>query len=210
MVRIVKKPEERRQEIVTASRSLFLAQGYERTTMQDVMLKLRIAKGTTYHYFKSKEDLLNAVVEDIVTEYISMVEKALHACTGNALEKMRVLVTVGNIASASSNTIDALHHPDNRGLHARLLVVTLMKLAPLYARVIAQGCEEEVFHVEHPLECAEILLAGVQFVTDLGFYPWSQEDLQRRMRAIPSLLEHQLNAPKGVFSALFTWHHKGN
>ena len=54
MVRIVKKPEERRQEIVSASRSLFLAQGYERTTMQDVMLKLRIAKGTTYHYFSPK------------------------------------------------------------------------------------------------------------------------------------------------------------
>ena len=40
MVRVVKKPEERRREIVSASRNLFLKQDYENTTMQDVMTKL--------------------------------------------------------------------------------------------------------------------------------------------------------------------------
>lgn len=208
MVRIVKKPDERRREIILASRSLFLSQGYESTTMQDVMTKLRIAKGTTYHYFKSKEELLEAVVEDMVTEYVSAIEKALNECKGNALKKMQVLVTTGRITSSSSNTLDALHRSDNRGMHARLLAVTIIKLAPLYACIIAQGHEEGVFHVEHPLECAEILLAGIQFVTDTGCYPWSPEDLDRRMRVIPVFIENQLNAPKDSFNFLFTFYKK--
>ncbi len=204
MVRIVKKPEERRREIVSASRSLFLSQGYENTTMQDVMTKLQIAKGTTYHYFKSKEELLDAVVEDMAAEYVGIVEISLDETKGNALDKMRVLISSGRIASPSIDIMDCLHRLDNRGMHARLLAVTLIRLAPLYARVISQGCEEGIFHVEHPLECAEILLAGIQFVTDTGCHPWSPEDLHRRVQAIPCLIENQLNAPKGSFRNLFT------
>lgn len=208
MVRIVKKPDERRREIILGSRDLFLSQGYENTTMQDVMTKLRIAKGTTYHYFKSKEELLEAVVDDMVTDYVNVIEKSLNECEGTALEKMQILVTAGRVASSSSNTVNALHRSDNRGMHTRLLAITLIKLAPLYARVIAQGCEEKVFHVEHPLECAEILIAGIQFVTDNGCYSWNREDLDRRMRAIPSLIENQLNAPKDIFDSLFIFNNK--
>ncbi len=200
MVRIVKNPEERRREIIAASRGLFLKQGYENTTMQDVITKLQIAKGTAYHYFKSKGELLEAVVEDMVAEYMDIVETALRECEGNALEKMRVLVTAGRVAPNQTDVMDDLHSPSNMGMHVRLLAVTLTKLAPLYARVISQGCEEGVFRTEHPLESAEILLAGIQFVTDVGCYPWSQQDLDRRSRAISEVIENQLNAPKNALN----------
>lgn len=203
MDRIVKKPEQRRREIVAASRDLFLKQGYENTPMQDVMKKLQIAKGTTYHYFKSKVDLLEAVVEDMVAEYISQVEKALNGSQADALDKMRVLIEAGRVAPREPDTMEGLHRPGNMGMHVRLLAVTITRLAPLYARVISQGCEEGVFRTEHPLECAEILLAGIQFLTDVGCYPWHQQDLKRRARAIPELMENQLHAPKNAFNFLF-------
>lgn len=201
--RIVKKPEVRRGEIIAASRALFLSQGYDNTTMQDVMAKLHIAKGTTYHYFKSKEALLEAVIEEMVTECVSAVEKALDASTGNALDKMMVLINSGRMASSSTETLHSLHQAHNQQMHARLLAITVNRLAPLYARVISQGCEEGVFRVEHPLECAEVWLAGIQFITDVGCHPWSKEELKRRMKALPTLIESQLNAPKGSFSSLF-------
>ena len=202
MARITKKPEERRQEIVSACRDLFLKQGYENTTIQDVMGKLQIAKGTTYHYFKSKEELLGAVVEDLGSDYIRAVEEKLRGCPGNAMEKMVRLISSGRLTS-SSNLLEAIHRAGNGELHARLLGTTVNRLAPLYAGVIEQGCREGIFQVEHPLECAEILLAGIQFVTDVGCYPWSQEELERRMRAIPRVIEAQLQAARGSFAFLF-------
>lgn len=201
MVRVVKKPEERRREIVAASRDLFLSQGYENTKIQDVMTKLNIAKGTTYHYFKSKEELLEAVVEDLVSEYMIGVEKAVAKCSGNALVKLGVLIKAGR--SSSQQMIDNLHRSDNVGLHTRLLAVLISRLAPLYAKAIAQGCKEGIFQVEHPLECAEVLLAGIQFATDIGCYPWNPRDLERRMQAIPTLIENQLRAPKHSFKFIF-------
>lgn len=202
MARVVKKPEERRREIVSASRNLFLKQGYESTSMQEVMTKLGIAKGTAYHYFKSKEELLEVVVEEMVAEYMAVVEKALKKCKGNSLEKMKVLVASGKTHPHKKETLDDLHRPENMGMHVRLLACTLAKLAPLYADVIAQGCNEGLFRTAHPLECAEILLAGIQFVTDIGYHPWSQPDLDRRTKAIPTIIEDLLRAPKGTFSFL--------
>ena len=202
MTRTVKKPVERQQEIVAAAQELFQEQQYEKTTMQDVMDKLGIAKGTIYHYFKSKEELLEAVVEQTVDEYVAGMQAVLDETEGNALDRLHVLITAGNVADEQEQMLEHLHHPGNIGVHTRQLAVTLSKLAPLYARAIQQGCEEGVFQTEHPLECAEFLLAGVQFLTDIGFYPWKQEDLVRRAMAFPALIEAQLKAPKGAFNFL--------
>ncbi len=199
MVRVVKKPDERRREIVAAARELFEKQQYEKTTMKDVMNKLGIAKGTIYHYFKSKEELLEAVIENSVDEYIEWMQENLNKTKGNALNKMKVLITSGSVEEENDQILEHLHHPGNIGMHTRQLATTIMKLAPLYESVIKQGCEEGIFETEHPLECAEFLLAGIQFITDIGFNPWSQDDLMRRAFAIPALIEAQLNAPKGAF-----------
>lgn len=202
MARIVKKAEERRREIISASRDLFLEKGYENTSLQDIMTKLQIAKGTTYHYFKSKEELLEAVIGDMVNEYIAGLEKALNGVQGNALNKIQILFSAGKVDQNQPKTIENLHRRDNIEMHVRLLALTLTRLAPLYARVISQGCEEGLFKTEHPLECAEMMLAGIQFITDIGCYPWSQEELERRTRAIPVLIENQLQAPKDAFNFL--------
>jgi hypothetical protein len=78
----------------------------------------------------------------------------------------------------------------------------LMRQAPLYAELIRQGCEEGLFQTEHPLECAEFILAGIQFLTDMGIHPWKQEDLIRRLLAFPPMIEALLNAPQGSFQFL--------
>ena len=83
---------------------------------------------------------------------------------------MYALITSGKAASHEQKTLEYLHRPDNRRIHLCLLAVTISKLAPLYEKVISEGCKEGVFDVEHPLESAEILLAGIQFLMDTGCY----------------------------------------
>lgn len=202
MVRTVKKPEERRQEIIVIARELFQRKNYESTTMQDIMNALGIAKGTIYHYFKSKEELLEAVIEDSVHEYIAGMEKVLNETEGTGLDKMRTLIISGNVEKQYEDILEHLHRPGNVSMHTRQLAVTVSKLAPLYEISIQQGCEEGIFQTKHPLECAEFLLAGIQFLTDIGFHSWSGEELTRRAMAIPALIEAQLHAPKGSFDFL--------
>lgn len=204
MKRITKKPFERRAEILQAARYLFQTKEYEKTSMQDVVDYLGIAKGTIYHYFPSKEALLEAVVEDIVDTTTEFMQNSIQETKGNALKKLEVLIKAGNIAATHENILEGLHHPGNEAMHTRLLVITLLKLAPLYAQVIQQGCDEGIFQTDTPLECAEFILAATQFLTDQGIYPWTQEDLHRRIRALPKFIEQLLQAPTGSFQFLST------
>jgi AcrR family transcriptional regulator len=205
MKRIVKKPDERRREIIQAARDLFQEKDFEAVTMQELMQKLNIAKGTIYHYFASKENLLEAVVENLIDKELRRKKhllKSRQCRKKNALEKFRILVTSDTMAEDNEQILKSLHRPGNTLMHTRLLGQYVLKLSPVFAAVIQEGCEQGVFKTEHPRECAEFLFSGFQFLTDVGFYPWSQTQLSRRLKAFPSLIEAQLGAPKDSFSFL--------
>ncbi|MDH5606645.1 MAG: TetR/AcrR family transcriptional regulator [Anaerolineae bacterium] len=202
MVRTVKKPEERRTEIVAAARDLFYEQGYEKTTMRHVMDKLDIAKGTIYHYFSSKEDLLEAVVNETVDGIRGMLEQFVENAQGSALQILQQLIAAGSAVEEAAPILEGLHDPANTGMHTRQLAETITKLAPIYASVIERGVAEGVFQTQHPLEAAEMILTAVQFLTDMGIYHWTPEVLMRRALAFPALIEAQLHAPKGSFDFL--------
>jgi AcrR family transcriptional regulator len=205
MTRTVKNPIHRRAEIVQAARQLFRTKKYDKATMQDVMESLGIAKGTIYHYFTSKEALLEAVVENIVDENIHKMQHCMNATQGTALEKIEMLVKAGNMSPENEGVLHALHQPGNEALHTRLLAATITKQARLYAILIQQGCDEGLFQTQHPLECAEFIIAAVQFLTDRGIYPWTRDDIQRRTSAFTALIEQLLRAPAGTFH--FMLHH---
>lgn len=205
MARTVKKADERREEIVSAARELFQTKDYDKTTMQELMEKLNIAKGTIYHYFSSKQELLEAVVEEVVDEELCRKEELLNsreALNLNALDKIRLLASQESSAQGTDKILETLHHPENLEMHTKQLGRYIVKLAPLWASVFAEGCAEGVFKTDHPLECAEFILSGFQFLTDLGFYSWTDAQIARRMKAMPSLIENQLGAPAGSFAFL--------
>lgn len=199
MKRVVKNPKTRKSEIIDAAHRLFLTKDYENTTMQDVMNACGIAKGTIYHYFRSKEELLEAVVIDMVDSRLAEMENQLQKLDGNALEKIKKLVEMSNMTRAHPQLLEHLHRPTNAVMHIRILSETLIKLTSVFEILIQQGCKEGLFQTEYPRECAEFILAAIQFLTDVGIYPWTEADLKRRIEAFPRLLEQQLKAPPGSF-----------
>ena len=63
----MKEHDERRNEIINTAAVLFMEKGYDRCSINDILNKIGIAKGTFYHYFKSKEDVLDAAgIWDII------------------------------------------------------------------------------------------------------------------------------------------------
>jgi AcrR family transcriptional regulator len=59
----------RRKAFVDAARELFFANGYAGTTMSSIASKVGGSKTTLWTYFPSKEELFEAVVDDIVEQY---------------------------------------------------------------------------------------------------------------------------------------------
>lgn len=53
--------------LVAAAKHLFAGQGYERTSVQEVVVAAGVTKGAMYHYFTSKDDLLYEIYHRILT-----------------------------------------------------------------------------------------------------------------------------------------------
>ena len=64
-MRVVKKPEERKAEMVEAAAKLFVAQGFVRTSVAEIVAAVDVAKGLFYYYFTTKDDMVKAVVEGL-------------------------------------------------------------------------------------------------------------------------------------------------
>ena len=76
-LRIVKEHDERKNEIIDTAAALFELKGYEQCSVNDILTAIGIAKGTFYHYFKSKEEVLDAVIAktmDQITQQVRSVE----------------------------------------------------------------------------------------------------------------------------------------
>lgn len=59
----MRKGDEKRQELLNAAEMLFCQQGYEATSVQDILGALHLSKGGFYHHFASKEEVLRALCE---------------------------------------------------------------------------------------------------------------------------------------------------
>ena len=92
MARITKAPEERRQEIVETAERLFREVGYGKCSVEMIIREIGVAKGTFYYYFKSKEEILGAIVERTIAGLEEMAQAIADDPDRDALAKLALLL----------------------------------------------------------------------------------------------------------------------
>lgn len=81
------KGEGNRQRIIGAADSLFYRNGYNQTSFQDISDATGIPRGNFYYYFKTKDEILNAVVDTRISE-LNIMLKQCEADTDDARERL--------------------------------------------------------------------------------------------------------------------------
>lgn len=77
-----------KQRILSASLELFASKGYAGTSMNDIISKVGISKGSVYWHFKSKEEIFVKVLTDSYREWIELVNSELKNLS-DPIEKLR-------------------------------------------------------------------------------------------------------------------------
>ena len=90
-MRVMKKPEERRAEMVAAASKLFAQQGFVRTSVAEIVSAVDVAKGLFYYYFTTKDDMVKAVVEGF-TSFLGEQAMEIAGGEGTAQEKLTKLM----------------------------------------------------------------------------------------------------------------------
>lgn len=68
---------QRRANIMRAATEVFIEQGYEQTSMKHVMDAAGVSRGGLYQYFSNKEDLFEAILEDVLDDEAGTVQEML-------------------------------------------------------------------------------------------------------------------------------------
>lgn len=95
--------EDRRTQILRIATALFREKGYNGTSLEDIADRVGFTKPAIYYYFDSKEDLLFAIVEGVVSRALERVER-IRAQQLPPLERMHAILV--------ENTRVVLEHLD--------------------------------------------------------------------------------------------------
>ncbi|MCS7061344.1 MAG: TetR/AcrR family transcriptional regulator [Anaerolineae bacterium] len=213
MARLIKQQEhaERRNEILDVAQKLVYTKGYEQMSIQDILEALHISKGAFYHYFDSKQALLEALTERMMDEIASVLDHVVRDPTLPALTKLqRYFDTAARWKSARKPMMLELmriwYDDHNALVRQKVLRAAVKRVAPLLGQIIRQGVQEGVLTTRYPDEAGEIVLATFQSLGDAFIAPLllqdsaGADDLKRAEQAIAAYteaLERILGAPAG-------------
>lgn len=213
MARIVKEQEYavKRNAILDVAQRLVYTKGYEQMTIQDMLDGLQISKGAFYHYFDSKQAVLEALVERMGEEVVQLLLPIVHDPVLGALEKLRrFFPTLAQWKTARKDFILALLHilyaDENALFRQKARALAVKRVTPLMTTVIRQGIQEGVLTTSYPDQVGEVILSLVLDLGDtiawllLSSEPRRDDDVRRiesTVAAYTDALERALGAPTG-------------
>ncbi len=161
-MRIAKDGEVRKQELLDSALDLFAEKGYDHTSINDIIDKVGVTKGAFYYYFKSKEQVLDEIVEKF-NEYDAQIFREVMAEEISAAEKLRRMHIRGlkfikenpELAWKSWQAIMSVGNTKIKHKHGE---TTHKMFVPIISQLVDQGVREGAFDVPVPSETVGLLL----------------------------------------------------
>jgi AcrR family transcriptional regulator len=216
MARIVKEEEyaARRNEILDATQRLVYTKGYEQMSIQDILDALHISKGAFYHYFGSKGEALDSLVEHmVVEEVVPLLQSVVQDPDLSAIDKLHSYFdTAIRWKSGRKDLMLELLRvwlgDENAIVRQKMLNVALEHITPLLTEIIHQGIREGTFTTSYPEQTCQVIyytLMGLSgSILELLISDESEHDADRVKRtladyanALNDTTERLLGAPGG-------------
>ena len=186
-----KHPEETVRSILDVSFRLFMEKGYEHTSIQDILDHLGgLSKGAIYHHFKSKEDILVAVADKMMSESNRRLAEIMNRIDLNGKEKLKTIFKASLNRRVQEEMFTVA--PDMRSnpkLLLSLLQETIEDAAPNYILpIIRQGIEDGSIETDYPEELAELIMLVANVWTNPMIFHCSAEESYRKFIVFGQML----------------------
>jgi len=213
----------RRDAFLDAAEQLMRSRGWDQVTVQDVLDTAGASRGAFYHYFDSKEALLEAVIDRMTEAGIAVVEPIAADPDLPAAAKLQaVFSTGGRWKTERSDLLLALvrswYSDENDLVRLRAARSAAARMTPMLARIIRQGTAEGAFSPTSPDDAATVLMAlftgtGDAFrrlALDRQDGRTTFDEVERSLAAYEEAIERILGLPAGSFvlvdtPALHVW-----
>lgn len=158
-MRVVKEAAVRRNEILDAAEQLFVTKGFDKTSTGDILERVGIARGTLYYHFKSKEEILDAMIERMTETLLRGAGQIADQKDKPVLQRLTEMLLALNVDSELGNEImEQVHKPQNALMHQKMQERLLAGVVPLFTGLIKEGIAQGICRTDYPAEAAEMLL----------------------------------------------------
>ena len=169
MARIVNKEdyELRRNDILNAAQTMVYSKGYEQMSIQDILATVHISKGAFYHYFDSKQALLEALIERMALQVITIITPIVQDDRLPATEKLHRVFDMASRWKTDRKEylikmVNVWYTDENAVLRQKTQSAVLPLIAPLLTAIFCQGVREGVFHTAYPNQISGIIFSLLQ------------------------------------------------
>ena len=201
--------QNKRDLILDAMQALMSEDLASNASISDVAQRAGIAKGGIYYYFRSKDEILDAVLERSYAQSIAESWSLVQSTDLNALAKMEILFLLFLSPSATvkqHEMLKYLHLQNDIVLHQKFLALTIHELTPILSDILKQGVAECMFTCPYPNQLSEIILSMLVVLFDHTIVPCEDnlETLQNKLKALALILEKTLGLPPESCSYFYT------
>ena len=177
--------------ILAASMKLFSEKGFDKTSMQEIVDESGVSKGSIFHHFKSKEEILTTAIvnqakahEQILCQWLN----GLDGMTGK--EKMATLIDRLFEDVETDKTTERFGEQVFKSPQMILAIMqeSLKIAAPIYAKILKEGIEDGSITVALPDECAEAFSLLINFWCDATIFQSSAEHVSKRLMFVQQMM----------------------
>ncbi len=155
--------DEKKNQIVQAANALFLDKGYESTSVDEILESVKISKGTFYHYFTSKNEVLRSIVDNFTESFVLRLNPIADDKKMSALQKLNAYFELNQSMKKANQAlitqvIAIWYKEENLIYKERLNKSLLTALTPHLVKILKQGSLEGVFDIINPDETAVLII----------------------------------------------------
>ena len=193
-----KRGDARKKEILDIAEQLFASNGFDNTSTNDIINAVGIARGTLYHHFTSKEDILDSVIDRINEELMRNAKEIADNKQIPLLDRLTGSVCALNVDSRIGEEVMAqVHKPQNALLHQKMQEKLISGIVPVIADLIEEGNSEGIFHSPYPKEAAEMVMIYSNAAFD-ELAELSSDERMQKMQAFICHTERIMGAEEGT------------
>ncbi|MBU2704005.1 AcrR family transcriptional regulator [Sporomusaceae bacterium BoRhaA] len=200
MARTPQDPQIRVDEILDTAEPLFSANGYRKTTIQDITSKMSVAKGMIYYYFKSKDEILEAVIDRQISFLLDDIKQMVYSDDLIPPRKIELLVTaIFHTAQYKDGLLlEILYDEKNIHIKNKMFHQGTLLLKPWLLKVIEDGIQKDCFHVANPAIAMNFILSTLECITDALCEKTSNELMACHLNIAESIIEKILALPENT------------
>lgn len=173
---------------------LFVKKGYSKTTVQEIIDAMNASKGAFYHYFSSKEEIIDNLIDEDIHRYKNILSDLSRQKDRNAVGKFREMVTRLQAMRHENREkqlklFHLMESKENVLFYQQLMERVKAFALPYYVKIIEQGIDEGLFHVRYPEYTAELILQSITyFRRKMALIFFSAEDKSKVMGQIHDII----------------------